>query len=112
VNLSLRLAPRGWSVDAYKDDRVLMMSPDAGPDEKDLTVSLVDAPSGDFTADLGAHDVTTARVHGRDASVGRTDEGWIILAETSNRQWFSVSTPTTFTREQVIEVANGVSYTP
>jgi hypothetical protein len=112
VDLSLRLAPRGWSVDAYKEDRVLTMSPDAGPAEQALMVSLVDAPSGDITADFGAHEVTTARVHGRDASMGKTDEGWIVLAETSSRQWFSVSTPTTFTREQVIEVANGVSYTP
>ena len=111
VDLSLRVAPQGWSVDAYKDDRVLTMSPDGGPTGVDLTVSVVDAPSRDFGSDYGAQDLTTARVHGRDAQIGKTAEGWIILAETPNGRWYSVSAPKTFTREQVIKVANGVSYT-
>lgn len=104
-------APQGWSVDAYKDDRVLMMAPDGGPTDVDLTVSVVDEPSRDGGADYGARDLTTARVHGQDAQIGRTAEGWIILAETPRGRWYSVSAPKTFTREQVIEVANGVSYT-
>lgn len=110
VDLGLQVAPQGWSVDAYKDDRVLMLSPRGGPSDVDLTVSLVGKPSSDFGADYGADEVTTARVQGQEAPIGRTAEGWIVEAETPNGQVYSVSAPESFTRAQVIEVANGVSY--
>lgn len=112
VDLSLSVAPEGWSLTAYKEDRILMLSPDGGPIENDLTVSLVDNPSEDFENAYSVDQVTTARVHDSDALVGKNDEGWILLAEVSTGQAYSVSAPETFTREQVVAVANGVTYTP
>ena len=112
VDLSLSVAPEGWSLTAYKEDRILMLSPDGGPTENDLTVSLVDNPPEDFATAYGVDQVTTARVHDSDALVGKNDEGWILLAEVSTGQAYSVSAPETFTREQVVAVANGVTYAP
>ena len=112
VDLSLSVAPEGWSLTAYKDDRILMLSPDGGPIENDLTVSLVDNPPDDFENAYGVDQVTTARVHDSDALVGKNDEGWILLTENSDGQAYSVAAPETFTREQLVAVANGVTYTP
>lgn len=112
VDLSLSVAPKGWSLTAYKEDRILMLSPDDGPIENDLTVSLVDNPPVDFENAYGVDQVTTTRVHDSDALVGKNDQGWILLAEVSDGQAYSVSAPETFTREQVVAVANGVTYTP
>ena len=112
VNLSLEVAPEGWSVVAYKDDRILRLSPDQGPTDVDLTVSLVDDPPDDFESAYGVDEVTTERVHGADAQVGRSAEGWIALAVTPGGTTYSVSAPEIFSRDQVIAVAGGVTFTP
>lgn len=112
VDLSLSVAPEGWSLTAYKEDRILMLSPDGGPTDSDLTVSLVDNPPEDFENAYRVDQVTTARVHGSDALVGKNAEGWILLAKAPDGQAYSVSAPETFTREQVVAVANGVTYHP
>ena len=112
VDLSLSVAPAGWSLTAYKEDRILMLSPDNGPSEDDLTVALVDKLPEDFAHAYDVDQVTTARVHARDALVGKNSEAWILLAQVADGQAYLVSAPGTFSREQVVEVANGVSYAP
>lgn len=111
VNLSLKVAPEGWSLDAYKEDRILMFSPDDGPEDVDLTVSLVDHPSEDFGSDYGVREVTTVQMHNRDAQVGESASGWVVLARTPDGQPYSVLAPEMFTRDQAVEVAEGVGYT-
>lgn len=111
VRLALAVAPEGWTVDAYKDDRVVRLAPEAGTDAE-LTVSLVDDPAADLVTDYGARDVTRTLVHGADARVGRSTDGWVLVATTRAGQRFSVQAPDRFTREQVVEVADGVTYTP
>ena len=112
VDLSLSVAPESWSLRAYKEDRILILSPDRGPAELDLTVALVDTAPEDFEAAYGVDQVTTAAVHGSDALLGKNAHGWVLLAKSASGQAYSVSAPETFTREQVVAIADGVSYTP
>lgn len=116
VDLSLRLAPEGWSVAAYKEDRILTLSPNDEPGANDLTVSLVDAPAEDLAA-YGAQDVSTMTINGQPAQLGRQggvgeENGWVLTGHTANGQAFALQTPDDLTREQVIEVAEGVTYRP
>lgn len=112
VNLSLDVAPEGWSIDAYKEDRILMLSPDDGPADLDVTVSLVDNPPNDFGRATGVDEITTAQVHNAQALVGQHAEGdWMVLATTPDGQAYSVSAPQVFTRDQVIALAEGVTFT-
>lgn len=116
VDLALRVAPRGWSVVAYKDDRVLVLAAPGGAERRELVVALVDETSPDLTG-YGAVDVETVTVHGRPAQVGRQvvedgDPTWVLEARTADGQAFSVQAPADFTRAQVVETAEGVSYRP
>ena len=46
---------------------------------------------------------------GRAATIGRKDgEGWVLEAQTSDGTPFSLQAPVNFSKEQVVEVANGV----
>lgn len=112
ARLALTVAPEGWLVAAYKEDRVVRFTPGGDPSGDDLTVSLVGDPDPDLAGSYGATDVTTAQVHGRQAQVGRTGEGWVLVALTPQGQRYSVQAPQALTRQQVVEVADGVTYTP
>lgn len=116
VDLSLSLAPEGWSVAAYKEDRILTLSPNDEPGANDLTVSLVDAPAEDLAA-YGAQEVSTMTINGQPAQLGRQggtgeEDGWLLTGHTTSGQAFSLQAPDDLTREQVIEVAEGVTYRP
>ncbi|MFD2083239.1 hypothetical protein SAMN05421678_103158 [Actinopolymorpha cephalotaxi] len=116
VDLTLSVAPKGWSVVAYKEDRILTL---AAPDDggaKELTVSLVDRLDRDLSG-YAAHDVETVTINGARAQLGRqaaegADSDWILEARTSSGQPFSLQAPAALTRHQVIEVAEGVTYRP
>lgn len=110
VDLTLTVAPEGWSADRYLSDHHVSYSPETGKGADDLTVVLLDRPSVDFGSDYGAHDVTTEQVQGRTAQVGRAGEGWILEGRTSTGQPFSLQAPEGFTRAQVLEVAEGVRH--
>lgn len=116
VDLALSVAPTGWSVVAYKEDRILTYaaSDDAGDD--DLTLALVERPSRTLS-EYGAQDVETLTINGQAAQLGRRaaeteDPTWILEAQTSSGQAFSLQAPPAFTRGQVIQIAKGVTYTP
>lgn len=116
VDLALSVAPQGWAVVAYKDDRVLIFAApgEAGRDE--LTVAVVGQPSRNL-AGYGAQDVETLTINEQPAHLGRqAAEGgeptWILEAQTSSGQAFSLQAPAEFTRAQVIETAKAVTYTP
>jgi hypothetical protein len=116
VDLTLKVAPQGWFVVAYKEDRILTL---AAPDEtgaKELTVSLVDQLDRNLSG-YAARDVETVTINGAPAQVGRQsgDAGasaWTLEARTSSGQPFSLQAPSDLTRDQVIEVAEGVTYRP
>lgn len=111
TGVGLEVAPRGWVLAAYKEGRILTMTPRGhGPDSADaLTVSLT---GHDSLSDYGAGDTSTETVDGREVEVGKAGEGWAALGATPDGQGYSVIAPASFTRTQVAEVAAGVTYTP
>lgn len=112
VRLRLTMAPKDWSLDKYKSDRVATYAPEGGGNGREsLDVVVLDALSSDFAHSYGARDVTTELVNGREATTARTANGWVIEAQTAQGQPYSVLAPANFTREQLVEVAAGVRYT-
>jgi hypothetical protein len=123
VPLQINLAPAGWSVLAYKDDRILTLVNDAH-EQQDLTVFLpepnVFVPAeellGELMGPIGP--VIPATVHGRPAHLVRvqTDylnqEGWYLQAQFPDGTTFVVLAPEAFTRDQVLEMAEQVTYNP
>ena len=116
VDLALSVAPKGWSVVAYKEDRILTLAAPGEGGSKELTVSLVDQLDRNLSG-YAAQDVETVTINGEPGQVGRQTadaEGsaWILEARTSSGQPFSLQAPSALTRDQVIEVAEGVTYRP
>jgi hypothetical protein len=116
VDLSLSVAPVGWTVAAYKADRILTLSESGEPDENDLTVALTDRVARSLSA-YGAEDESAVTVNGRPALLGRqaSDAGgfrWILEANTASGHSFALQAPDGLTRDQVIAVAEGVTYEP
>lgn len=116
VDLAVSVAPRGWSVTAYKEDRILTLAAPGGAGPNELTVALVDRPSANLSG-YGAQDVETLTINGAAARLGRqaAEAGapaWILEAQTSSGQAFSLQAPAALTRDQVIQVAEGVTYQP
>ena len=119
VPLQVSLAPRGWVVVAYKDDRILTLADPAGAPATDatartLTVHLPQPPTApaDLPAEVGStggrmYDVT---VHDRPAYLLPTAAGWLLQAAMADGTVFVLQTPGDFSREQVVEVADGVSH--
>jgi hypothetical protein len=116
VDLSLGVAPAGWTVAAYKEDRILTLSESGEPDENDLAVSLTDRVRRSLSA-YAAEDESAVTIHGRPALLGRqaSDAGdfrWILEANTASGQSFALQAPDSLTRDQVIAVAESVTYEP
>ena len=115
VDLSLSVAPAGWTVAAYKDDRILTLS-EPGEPERDLTVALTDRVAEDLSA-YDATDESAMTINGRPALLGRqaSETGgfrWILEASTASGRSFSLQAPDGLTRDQVVAVAEGVTYEP
>ena len=118
VPLQLTLAPRGWVLVAYKDDRVVTVADPAGPPATEAASRTINAylpqPPSD-PADL-SQEVTGGRVpaveltvHGRPAYLLPTSEGgWFLQATMADGTVFVLQTPGDLTREQVVAVAEGV----
>lgn len=116
VDLSLSVAPAGWTVAAYKEDRILTLSESGEPDGNDLTVALTDHVGTNLSA-YGAEDESAVTINGSPALLGRqaSDAGgfrWILEANTASGQAFALQGPDGLTRDQVIAVAEGVTYEP
>ena len=119
VPLQLTLAPRGWVVVAYKEDRVLTLADPAGPPATEarartLTVSLPQPPTD--PADL-SREVTGGRVQPEPLTVHDrpgyllpgADGTWFLQAQLTDGTVFVLQAPGDLTRQQVVEVAEGVS---
>ncbi len=116
VDLALSVAPSGWSVLSYKEDRILTLGSSDEAGGSYLTVALVQRVSANL-AEYGAQDVETLRINGAPAQLGRQaadagDPTWILEAQASSEQPFSVQAPAVLTRDQVIQIAEGVTYQP
>lgn len=116
VDLALTVAPQGWSVLAYKEDRILTFAAPGDTGDHDLTVAVVERPSRNLSG-YGAQDVESFTINGQPAQLGRQaaetdDPTWILEAQTASGQAFSVQAPAGFTSDQVIQIGKGVEYTP
>jgi hypothetical protein len=114
--VQLHLAPAGYSFDFSKDDgRVVRLGKDGDPTQG-LTVRLLfadEAPPADQPA---ARQAVT--VQGQPAELIRTDMGsgglggWYLQARLPEGTTFVVEAPGSLTAEQVVQIADQVSYTP
>ncbi|NEK84864.1 hypothetical protein GCU60_03655 [Blastococcus saxobsidens] len=127
ATLDVGLAPEGWSIRAYKMGRVLTLVNDAY-EAQDLTVHIppaedvipADQVRESIMGPIGPQlDVT---VNGRPAQLVRVDigyvidghryEGWYLQAQFPDGTTFVLQAPEAFTQEQVLEMAEQVTYTP
>ena len=127
VPLQISLAPAGWSLQAFKDDRILSLVDD-DHEQHSLTVHLpypedvvpADQVRSSIMGPIGPQlDVT---VHGRPAQLvrvqgdlmyeGRFLEGWYLQAQFEDGTTFVVQAPESFTQEQVLQMAETVVFTP
>jgi hypothetical protein len=120
VPLQVHLAPAGWSVLAYKEDRILTLVDDAH-EQHTVDVYLPDQPIpadrllGELTGPVGP--VIDVTVNDRPAQLVRTDHGggvtgWYLQAQFPDGPTFVVQAPGSFTEEQVLAFAGRVTYTP
>lgn len=112
VDLSLTVAPDGWTPQLYKADRILTL---VGADNAELTVSLLDHLSPDFSNYAGPRDVHSTVVDGRPATAAKIpdDRGssmWVLETTAADGQAFQLQAPEVLTEEQVIEIAAGVRH--
>jgi hypothetical protein len=117
VPLQVALAPRGWVVVGYKDDRILTLADPAGAPATEavartLSVHLPPASTepADLPATVGAVDgrMEEVSVHGRPAHLLPTADGWYLQATLADGTVFVLQAPADFTPAQVVEVAGGV----
>ncbi|MGY1988493.1 hypothetical protein ACI792_19945 [Blastococcus sp. SYSU DS0669] len=122
ATLTAELAPAGWSVQFYKMGRVLTLVNDAY-DQQTLTVHVplpqdvapLDRLRETLMGPVGPQlDVT---VQGRPAALvridnGPRDRGWFLQAQFDDGTAFTLQVPDAFTREQVLEFAEQVTYHP
>jgi hypothetical protein len=127
VPLQISVAPAGWSVEAYKDDRILTLVNDEY-EQQSLSVH-IPLPDEVLPADqvrtsvmgpVGPQlDVT---VNGRPAQLVRTESdyvidghrylNWYLQAQFADGTTFVVQAPEAFTQEQVLQLAESVTYNP
>ena len=127
VPLQISVAPEGWSVEAYKDDRILSL---ANPEFEAQSLSVhVPLPEDVLPADqvrasvaspIGPQlDVTVndrpaqlVRVEGDLLVDGHFLEGWYLQAQFTDGTTFVVQAPGAFTQEQVLRLAASATWNP
>jgi hypothetical protein len=127
VPVQLSLAPAGYSLDFFKDDgRIVRLVDDADPARtRGMTIRVplateISAAELQLATEAGPPEEVT--VQGRPASLSAThrgfyesslaDGGWLLEAAFPDGTPFVVEAPGTLTREQVLGMAEEVSYTP
>ena len=116
----VHLAPAGWSVQAYKDDRILTLV-DNAYEQQSLNVYLpeqalsADQVRGELMGPVGP--MIPVIVNERPAQLvqvdtGPIDAGWFLQAQFADGRTFVVQAPAAFTQEEVLAFAAEVTYTP
>jgi hypothetical protein len=127
VPLQLSLAPAGWSVQAFKDDRILTLVDDEH-EQHSLSVHIplpgevlpaaqvrqsIASPIGpQLDVTVNGRPAQLVRVQGDLVIDGRSTEGWYLQAQFQDGTTFVVQAPESFTQEQVLRLAETVTYHP
>jgi hypothetical protein len=116
--VQLHLAPAGYRLDFFKDDgRVVSLANDADPTQG-LIVRLQFPDEVRPAVQLPGTILETLTVQGQPADLIRTDMGsggrggWYVQARLPDGTTFVVEAPGTLTQEQVVQIADQVTYTP
>jgi hypothetical protein len=124
VGLQFGLAPAGWSLGGYEESRSLDLVSNTDPGQPPLRVSLFGGPGYGATIDdpfegrALAAPVEPATIKGLPARVALADgaEGdpdtWLVAGQLPDGPLFLLLAPPVLTREQVLEIAEQVTYTP
>jgi hypothetical protein len=111
VPLQVRLAPAGWRLAAFKDNRILTLHDPAT--KQSLSVNVVDQPTSDLMHQvMDARRVSPVRVNGAASELVETAYGWFLQVPLSDGSAFHLQAPTQLTPEQVIAIAEQVHITP
>ncbi|MEU9505354.1 hypothetical protein AB0D32_03600 [Micromonospora sp. NPDC048170] len=111
VPLQVRLAPAGWRLAAFKDNKIVTLrAPDSG---EELSVILVKAPKRNLMGLVsGAKRVSTVQVNGRESELVQTLNGWFLQVPLPDGTAFHLQAPAMLTGEQVVAVGAQVMVTP
>ena len=123
ATLRMGLAPAGWSVEFFKMGRVLTLVNDSY-EQQTLTVHIPlpedvlppDELLDQLMGPIGP--VIPVTVQGRPAYLVRLDAGyldqemWFLQAQFADGTTFTLQAPEAFTQEQVVEMADQVTYNP
>jgi hypothetical protein len=118
VDLQLGLAPAGWTLNGYDEGHIAFVN-SADPGQR-LAVGLLELWRGETVEnafqgmyDGDEHWVT---VNDRPAKIVLVPQGdfdeWFLAAELDGGALFMVQVPESFTQEQLVEIAEQVTYTP
>ena len=123
VGLQFGLAPAGWSVSGYEESRSLDLTSDTAPQQQPLRLSVF-GPGPGLTVDSRfdgmslagpVQQVTIQGLAGRMAlaqgDVGSSDY-WFVVGQLPAGRFFLLLAPEILTQDQVLQIAEQVTYTP
>lgn len=123
VGLHFGLAPAGWSVSGYEESRSLDLTSDTDPQQQPLRLSVF-GPAPGLTVDSRfdgmslagpVQPVTIQGLPGRMAlaqgDVG-SPEYWFVVGQLPAGRFFLLLAPEILTQDQVLQIAEQVTYTP
>lgn len=118
VDLQIGLSPEGWAISSYEDNSMSLIN-SSDPSQR-LYVGLMERWRGGTVENAfqgmyeGAEQWVT--VNGQPAKIVMVDQGdfneWFLAGELEGGVLFSLQGPESFTQEQIIAVAEQVTYTP
>ncbi|MCW2577271.1 MAG: hypothetical protein JWR28_1870 [Modestobacter sp.] len=123
LGLQFGLAPAGWSLGGYEESRSLDLVSDIDPEQPPLRVSLQGPAGGGATIDpffegrALAGPVEPVTVQGLPARIALADGGesdpdtWLVAGQLPGGPLFLMPAPPVLTREQVLEIAEQITYT-
>jgi hypothetical protein len=124
VGLQFGLAPAGWSLGGYEESRSLDLVSDADPSQPPLRVSTQGLPGGGITLDTFFEDRALAgplepvTIQGTAARLALADgyetdpDTWLVAGQLRGGPIFLLLAPPILTKEQVLQIAEQISYTP
>jgi hypothetical protein len=122
VGLQFGLTPAGWSVGGYEASYSLDLVSDDDPTQSPMRVSLFGGPGYEVTIDAPFEGrsltgpVEPVTVQGLPARIALTtpDDGdaWLVTGQLAGGPLFLMVAPPALTREQVLQIAEQITYTP